>query len=284
MVQITDSWFDLAKIADSGQCFRIVPCSEGQFVALSKDRFVYARLSSGGFWELDCSQEEFDSFWRIYFDLDRDYESWIDSIDPKDEYLLASAKAGWGLRVLNQDPWEALVSFIISQRRSVSSITSCVEKLCRYFGDEIGNARGARDAQCELFSFPRPERLAGLCKDDLRNCSMGYRDDYVLGAARMVVSGELDLDAAVKMEDQELLEELMKIRGVGIKVANCTALYGFHRLGLVPVDVWIARVLEKHYPLGFPVDRYPGYAGFLQLLMFYEARHPLPRGFTTTDI
>ena len=267
MVRIDPEWFDLDKIMDSGQCFRIVPGSDGCVIALSGHRFVRASRGGDGSWELDCTQADYDSFWRGYFDMDRDYSEWFGSIDPDDTYLVRASEAGKGLRVVNQDPWETLVSFIISQRRSVPSITGCVSKLCRKYGDPIGDDRD------ELWSFPGPERLAGLGCDDLSDCSMGYRDEYVLDAARRVVTGQLDLKAASALDDQALLDALMEVRGVGVKVANCTALYGFHRLGLFPIDVWIRRVLDEHYPDGFPMDRYPGYAGFLQLLMFYEARH-----------
>ncbi len=271
MVSVDSEWFDLFKIMDSGQCFRIVPGStsgsDGSILTISGDRFVRARPGAKGSWEFDCTQNEFDGFWRHYFDLDRDYSKWFDSIDPQDDYLVRAGQVGRGLRVVNQDPWETLVSFIISQRRSVPSITGCVAKLCEKFGEPIG------DELDEVYSFPRPEKLAGLCKADLCGCSMGYRDEYVIDAARRVATGVLDLDELAKMDDQSLLDSLMEIRGVGIKVANCTALYGFHRLGLFPIDVWIRRVLDEHYPDGFPMENYPGYAGFLQLLMFYEARH-----------
>ncbi len=267
MIRIDPEWFDLNKIMDSGQCFRILPDRDGSIVALSGDRFVRASKTEDGAWELDCSQEDLDGFWGEYFDLGRDYSEWFGSVDPDDAYLMRAAAVGKGLRVVNQDPWETLVSFIISQRKSVPSITGCVTKLCHKFGDPIG------DEEMELFSFPRPERLAGLSKTDLCGCSMGYRDEYVIDAARRVASGNLDLEALRQASDQHLLDALMQVKGVGIKVASCTALYGFHRLDLFPIDVWIKRTLDEHYPGGFPKEKYPGYSGFMQLLMFYEARH-----------
>ncbi|MGI6216298.1 MAG: DNA-3-methyladenine glycosylase family protein [Coriobacteriales bacterium] len=267
MVNVADEYFDLNKIMDSGQCFRIVPLEDGRVLTMSEGRIVVASQREDGSWDFDCSQKEFDSYWREYFDLDRDYEAWFKGIDSQDEYLKNAAEAGKGLRVVNQNPWETLVSFIISQRRSVPSITTCVGKLCRKFGEPIGNG------EIVAWSFPGPERLASLELEDLGSCSMGYRDKYVLDAARKVVTGELDLEGLANVGDQELLDALMTVNGVGIKVANCTALYGYHRLGLFPVDVWIKRVLETHYPEGFPMENYPGYSGFLQLLMFYEARH-----------
>ncbi len=267
MVNISSKYFDLNKIMDSGQCFRIIPSEDGRILIVSEDHFVRVAEKEDGSWDFDCTQEEFDSYWHGYLDLDNSYEKWFDSIDPQDDYLVGAAKAGMGLRVVNQDPWETLLSFIISQRRSVSSITTCVWRVCRKYGHLVDDDTG------EVYLFPKPEDLAVLSKQDLADCGMGYRDEYILDASRKVASGELDLAALASASDQELLDALMSIKGVGIKVANCTALYGYHRLGLFPIDVWIKRVLDAHYPEGFPMDRYPGYSGFLQLLMFYEARH-----------
>lgn len=267
MVAIDSEYFDLAKIADSGQCFRIVPSYAGGYLAVSENRFVRAAGNPDGSWTLDCTDAEYKSYWKHYFDMERNYSSWFESIDPQDSYLTSAAEAGKGLRVINQDPWETLVSFIISQRRSVASITTCVDRVCRKFGAP------AEDELEEAYLFPNPETLASLSREDLADCGLGYRTDYVLDAARRVATGQLDLEALRSASDEDLLEALMDVHGVGIKVANCTALYGYHRLGLFPVDVWIKRVLESHYPQGFPMERYEGYAGFLQLLMFYEARH-----------
>lgn len=267
MTTIYSEYFDLAKIADSGQCFRIVPSEAGGYLVVSEDRFVRAKGSPDGSWKLDCTDAEYEGHWKHYFDMDESYGEWFDNIDPGDAYLTAAAEAGKGLRVVNQDPWETLVSFIISQRRSVASITTCVTRLCRRFGEP------AEDELGEAYLFPSAETLAPLSHDELADCGLGYRTDYVLDAARKVVTGQIDLQGLRNASDEDLLETLMGIHGVGIKVANCTALYGYHRLGLFPVDVWIERVLEAHYPQGFPMERYGGYAGFMQLLMFYEARH-----------
>jgi len=264
MVTVDTEYFDLHKIMDSGQCFRITPCEDGSILTVHRDRFVRARQTEDLAWEFDCSQEEFDAVWRDYFDLDRNYGEWFASVDPEDAYLQRAASLGRGLRVVNQDHWETLVCFIISQRRSVPSITTCVDKLCRRFGVQ---------ADEDVFLFPSPEALSEITCSDLDGCSMGYRNEYVLDAAKRVADGRLDLDALESASDEELLDALMEIKGVGIKVANCTALYGYQRLGLFPIDVWIDRVLKAHYPAGFPLDRYPGYSGFMQLLMFYAARH-----------
>ena len=270
MVEVPSVDFDLRKIMESGQCFRMLPQDGGWILVVSEDKHVRARLRKNGIWELDCTKAAFEGYWRRYFDLGRDYAPWLAQIDPDDAYLLRAAEIGRGLRVVNQDPWEALVGFIVSQRKSVGAITGCLDKLSRKYGREVRDKRGCAHL------FPSAQVLAALSPDDLADCSLGYRAPYVIDAARKVASGEIDLHALEQETDTVLIEKLMTIRGVGIKVACCVALYGFRRLGLFPVDVWIGRILEEHYPQGFPLERYRDFAGYLQLLMFYEARHRKP--------
>lgn len=267
MVNISSEYFNLHKIADSGQCFRITPCSKGGYITISEDNFVRATICEDTSWNFDCTQTEFDEHWKHYFDLEQDYSKWFESVDKSDNYLTNAAYAGLGLRVLNQNPWEALVSFIVSQRRSVASITSCISRICKKFGEKINTDLD------DIYAFPTPEKLASATNEELASCGLGYRTEYVLNAAQKIASNQINLEELTKVDDQTLIECLMQLKGVGIKVANCTALYGFHRLGLFPIDVWIKRVLDAHYPQGFPLDKYDGYSGFLQLLMFYEARH-----------
>jgi N-glycosylase/DNA lyase len=195
--------------------------------------------------------------------METDYEALIDSIDPDDVYLTAAAEFGRGIRILKQNPWEMLITFIISQRRSIPSIKTCVEALCRRWGRPIGDG---------LYAFPTPEELACASICELSGCSLGYRAEYVYLAAQGVGSGEVDLSAMEKMPDAELFAALTALRGVGPKVANCVSLFGFYRTGAFPIDVWIDRVLKEHYPDGFPMDRYEGFAGVMQQYMFFAAR------------
>ena len=261
---------DIKKIADSGQTFRMTPDPQKSLEAgsdvyrcIAQDRVCFA--GGGRVWyrcaEEDCSEN--DAFWRAYFDLDTDYEGLIDSIDPDDAYLTAAAEFGRGIRILRQDPWEMLITFIISQRRSIPSIKTCVEALCRRWGRQIGDG---------LYAFPTPEELAAAPLDELACCSLGYRTEYVYLAAQGVRSGTVDLERMKDMSDRDLLAALTSLRGVGPKVANCVSLFGFYRIGAFPVDVWIDRVLKEHYPFGFPFERYDGFAGVLQQYMFFAAR------------
>ena len=251
---------DIRKIADSGQTFRMEDISDASgdaYRCIATDK-----VCTAGKGIIECPPED-EKFWKDYFDLDTDYEKMSDSIDQDDAYLCCCAEYGRGIRILRQDPWEMLITFIISQRRSIPSIKTCVERLCGRYGRMLG---------CGLHAFPTPEELSAAGLDDLADCGLGYRSEYVYLACRDVCSGELDLDHMKLLSDDALFETLVKLRGVGPKVANCVCLFGFHRIGAFPVDVWIDRVLKEHYPCGFPMDRYEGYAGVMQQYMFYAAR------------
>ena len=261
---------DIRKTADSGQTFRMSPDPERSIAAgadvyrcIASDRVCFAGGGKIFYRSAEEDTTENDAFWRNYFDLDTDYEAFIGAIDPDDVYLSDAAEFGRGIRILRQDPWEMLITFIISQRRSIPSIKTCVEALCRRWGRPVGDG---------LYAFPTPEELAAAPLDELACCSLGYRTEYVYLAAQGVVSGAVDLNAIGKMTDRELFAALTALRGVGPKIANCVSLFGFHRIAAFPVDVWIDRVLKEHYPNGFPFERYEGFAGVMQQYMFFAAR------------
>ena len=263
MVTIFSGNFDLRQIAESGQCFRMRMLSDSRAYVIAGGRLLHITEKGGGELELSCSEAEYGSFWKDYFDMDSDYSGYISAIDPGDDFLKKAADFGRGIRILRQEPFETLISFIISQRKNIPAIQSSVEKLCRLCGKRIGE---------EAYAFPSPKALASLSEKELSDCSLGYRTPYVREAARRVEAGEADLDAMKKLSDEELYEELVSFYGVGKKVANCVMLFAYHRIGAFPVDVWIKRIEDGHYGGRFPVERYPGFAGVLQQYMFFYSR------------
>ena len=256
--------FDLRQIADSGQCFRMKMTDEDHAVVVAKERVLEIRHVTDDLFEFDCPASDFDDIWRPYFDLDTDYQAFINSIPKEDEFLLKAARESSGIRILRQDPFEMLISFIISQRKSIPAIRSSVEKLCRMCGNEI------RDG---FYSFPDPKALSQLSDVDLASCSLGYRTEYVRDAALSVYSGDAELKNLGTLSDEELFEALTALKGVGRKVANCVMLFGFHRIGAFPVDVWMQRVMDEHYDGRFPVEMYDGFAGVMQQYLFYYRRN-----------
>jgi len=262
MITINNPDFDIQKIADSGQCFRLNRTTENDYLLVAQGRVLRLEQTPDGT-ALDCTREAFEAIWESYFDLETDYAAIRASIDPNDAFLVGAGAFGAGIRILRQDPWETLISFIISQRKNIPAIKKSVELLCKRYGEPIGDG---------VFAFPTAERIAGLDLECLLDCSLGYRGKYIQAAAKMAASGAVDLDKIRKQGDDALLETLKRVPGVGEKVANCVMLFGYHRLSRFPVDVWIDRVFTNRYPDGFPFERYGSVGGVLQQYIFYYAR------------
>ncbi len=270
--------FGIAQIAASGQCFRMEPLAKDRFRAAALDRYIEiqvlpspdpenSRDASGQrqvqTCRFSCSREEFDGFWRSYFDLDFDYSAVKKSILPEDAYLRRAAGTGGGIRILRQDLWETLISFLISQQNNIPRIRRCIRLLCEAYGTPL-------DGSPDLHSFPTAEALAAADEEALRRCNLGYRAKYVLAAARSVAGGQISLDAIRNMEFPEAREALMEFYGVGVKVADCVCLFALHHLEAFPVDTHIRQVLEREYPEGFPFSAYAPLAGILQQYMVYH--------------
>lgn len=257
--------FSPEAIADSGQCFRMRAQPDGVRL-IACGRWLKITPAEGGFW-FSCTDEEFETVWRPYFDLDADYAAYRARILKRDKFLQCAAEYGAGLRILRQEPFEMLVSFIISQRKSIPAIRTAVEALCTRFGSPLDTPEGT------AYAFPTPPQLAAASPEELAACGLGYRAPYVQDAARRTADGTLDLAALAELSDEQLLEQLQTVCGVGVKVASCTALFAYHRLGALPVDVWIERVLRQVYGGQWP-RRYQPCAGVLQQYIFYYARCP----------
>ena len=281
--------FDLGQIWQSGQCFRMTQVDENHFQVIAGDRFleveklgVDANLTvmdtdstmpsgapvipnAGIQYALSCSEEEFDSFWYDYFDLGTDYfQKYIETINPRDKYLTSAAAFGSGIRILRQDLWEMIVSFLISQQNNITRIRRCIQNICEKYGEERTSPNGQK-----YFAFPTPEALAVLDDDDLKPCNLGYRSKYVVRAAKSVVSGEINLEAICQMNYKKAREELLKFFGVGEKVADCICLFALHHLQAFPIDTHINQALQAHYKRGFPNRRYHGFQGVMQQYIFY---------------
>ncbi len=265
MIKIASEDFDIAKIAGSGQCFRMNESGDSCYLMVAANRLLRLEFSDGES-RLYCSQKEFDEIWKAYFDFDTDYRAIRESVSKEDSYLFNAMQYGRGIRILRQDPWEMLISFIISQRKNIPAIKRSIELLCEACGERITSEAGS------FYAFPSPERLAEMSAGALNACSLGYRTKYIQKTAGLVANKEIDLEALRKASDEELLSKLLTIPGVGPKVANCVMLFGYHRLSSFPRDVWMNRVIDGEYDGSFPLDLYPGYQGVMQQYLFYYAR------------
>lgn len=262
--------FNLKHIADSGQCFRMNQVEEKRYSLVAFDRYLELSQLDDNRIELTCSKEEYDLLWKDYFDMDYDYSSIVTRLtDGKDDFLRNAAQFGWGLRILKQDVFETLISFIISQRKNIPAIKASIEQLSILYGQKkIDNVSGKT-----YYTFPSPERLARAELSELRGAGLGYREKYVRDTAKAVSQGEIDLLALRQLDRDRAMEQLMNLPGVGIKVANCVSLYGLHHIEAFPIDVWIARILKEVYHDNFNLELYNGYAGIVQQYMFYYMRN-----------
>lgn len=261
-VKITDD-FDIDKIAHSGQCFRVKQLDNRVWRFIADNKILLMRSLGKGVYEVSADVKEWNGFWYDYFDLDRNYSVIRSAAKGRSAFVDEALEFGKGLRVLRQDPWEMLVTFIISQRKSIPAITSAVEALCEAFGEPIRTRLGM------LYAFPLPEVLAAARDEDLAVCGLGYRLPYVRSAAEMVSSGELDLLNMSDLEDEKLFAELQRVHGVGKKVANCVCLFGYSRASMVPVDVWIARAIDEECGGVDPFADFGDDAGIIQQYVFY---------------
>ena len=257
---------DLAGTEKSGQCFRWIEDGGSYLIPAGG---MLARVSEAGD-GIDVSilsslpkkktSPDIENFWKKYFDAELDYEAIRKMPEKKDRFLSCAASEGEGLRIIYQEAFETLITFIISQRKSIPAIKTSVERICSTVGRKIPGT--------DVYDFPAPKELAGLSGEELSACGLGYRAPYIQAAAENVYHGDTDLEKMACLSDDDLLESLMALNGVGVKVANCTALFGFHRLDLFPIDVWIQRALDAHYGGTFPLEKYHPYNGIMQQYIF----------------
>lgn len=267
---IYSSNFNIKHIADSGQCFRMNRIEDNRYGLIAYGRYLELTQLDEKRIELACSEEEYDLIWKDYFDMDYNYGHIITGLSKgNDEFLKNAVRYGSGLRILKQEIFETLISFIISQRKNIPAIKNCIEQLCLQYGEK---KISRIDGEKIYYAFPSPEKLAMADRKDLRKAGLGYRDEYVLKTAAAVWKGEIDLNGLKQLSREKALDQLLGLSGVGIKVANCVSLYGLHHIEAFPVDVWIARILKDIYHNNFNLELYKGFAGIVQQYMFYYMR------------
>ena len=270
-IHITDD-FNLDRIADSGQCFRWRKDDSGAYRIIHKGHCLKIRSLGNAMFRLSCSEDEYREIWHDYFDFGENYRSVRERVSREEDPFLADAcEYGKGIRILRQDPWEMLVSFIISQNKNIPAIKKSIELLCETAGKRCENTEQEREDDGQLV-FPSPEQILSLSDEALAACRLGYRCRYVKAAASDVAEGKLDLDSLRDAPEEETIKGLMSVCGVGVKVANCISLFGLHHIDAFPIDVWIRRILQNEYPAGYPKEKYSPYNSIYQQYMFYYYR------------
>lgn len=253
--------FDADKIFDCGQCFRWLKQPDGSWRGIAHSRVMTLSQEENRV-TLSAPKEDFESIWHNYFDLERDYEAMRSRLGVSD-YMTKACEFGKGIRILRQEPWEALCTFIISQCNNIARIRGIVERLCALKGEELGEG---------LYSFPSFDTVASLREEDLAPLRSGYRAKYILEAARAVSEGRFDLDAACKMNADDAMKALLTLEGVGKKVAGCVMLFGLGKTEAFPIDTWMKKALKEYFEEGFDPRVFGDDAGIAQQYIFYYAR------------
>lgn len=255
---------DLEQTLDCGQSFRWEKQNDGSFSGVAFGKYVNISLDGTDMIIKNAAPDD-EKIWREYFDLELDYGKIRGDISKLHPVLEEAARYAPGIRILRQEPYEALCTFIISQNNNIKRIKGIVARLCESFGDEIDEG---------VYTFPTAERLAKLTPEDLAPLRAGFRNRYIIDSAKKVASHEVDLELCKTADYDTARAELMKITGVGVKVADCTLLFGMHRVEAFPVDVWMKRAMEKLFP-GMSANDFGEYAGIAQQYIFHYSRmHP----------
>lgn len=253
--------FDLPHTLDCGQAFRWKCDQNDVWCGVANAKFLrLQKLQDGTVVLYDTTPQDFEDIWCDYFDLKRDYDAIVKQLS-LDATLKKACEYSYGIRILNQEPFETLCSFIISQNNNIKRIKGIIERLCENFGEK-------RDG---FYTFPTPQKLAGLTLEDLSVLRSGFRAKYLLDAAKKVSSGEVDLYNLKNLPLDTARDELMKIVGVGPKVADCCLLFSHRHTSAFPKDVWIKRAMEIMFKGKLPENALE-YAGIAQQYIFFFAR------------
>ncbi|HIX15838.1 MAG TPA: 8-oxoguanine DNA glycosylase [Candidatus Hungatella pullicola] len=300
MYQIAIDHMDLEQIARSGQCFRMrrlekeggkdksleegnrtdggqMRGTEELWAVTAMDQYTEI-CQRGNEFTFSCGEKEFEEFWRGYFDFSRDYGHMKETIDPQDSYLKAAVKFGWGVRILSQDLWEMILTFLISQNNNIKRIAASVEALCHKYGPAL-TGQGF-DGPVAYYGFPGPKDVYSGGLEGLQELGLGYRDKYIFAMAEWCSTeeGVQWLEDLSETDYHTAHSMLISRLGIGKKVADCICLFGLGHVEAFPVDTHIRQILDKWYPEGFPLKRYEGFAGIIQQYLFYYKRNGQAKG------
>lgn len=266
--------FELEHIFDCGQCFRFDKTGENTYTGVAGNHAL--RISQDGTTVTlyDTSERDFYDFWYDYFDLSRNYGE-IKKTLSKDPVMREAIKYGEGIRILRQDLWETIISFIISASNNIPRIKGIIERFCQAYGEEI------RYMGKTFYSFPTAEKTARLTVADLSVIRAGFRDKYIINTAKEIAGGNFSLNSLRSLPTPDAKKMLMTLSGVGNKVSDCILLFGLNRADAFPVDVWIKRIMEYCYFDGeAPIsaisalaeEKFGALGGYAQQYLFFWAR------------
>lgn len=276
--------FDIGPILESGQVFRFQKISDYSYLLIAKQKLIKIAQQPGSSSVLiyNTNTGEAEEIWENYLDIDTDYEAITQKLMQKDEYLSQAVAFGTGVRILKQDPWEMLISFILSQNKAIPHIKQCITNISEQFGLPI-NEHGESDEYDQIYyTFPTPDQLSRATEEALRGCKIGFRAPYIIDAYQKILNGDIVLKDLYMLSAPEAKEQLMKIKGVGPKIADCILLFAYSKTEVFPTDVWIKRVIEGIYFKGkemklteiqsFAKEYFGDLAGYAQQYLFFYGR------------
>lgn len=272
--------FTLSQILECGQCFHFDKLDEEVYEVVAFGRAVKMEQTDKVLRIYGSSMEDYEGIWKLYLDMDNDYGLIKQSVIKADGALKTAVDEKSGIRILNQDFFETLISFIVSQNKSIPQIRQCVKNISHRFGDEVIGYNGEA-----FYVFPDVQRLHDATEEELRECKVGFRAPYIKNATEAVYSGAVTKEKLDELDIAQARELLMTIKGVGEKVANCVLLFGLGRREAFPVDVWMKRIMEQMYFDGkdtkkqdieaFAVNKFGDLGGYAQQYLFDYARTTL---------
>ena len=279
--------FDLKQTFTCGQCFRWHENPDTSYTGVIKNGVlniykVDDKVTIYGIFDDKLGQNKFEEIVKEYLDLERDYGQVQRIISKDDENMKQAVEYGKGIRILKQDSWEMLISFITSACNNIPRISKTIENISKKFGKRIElNAKSENiNLNGVFYLFPTPEELGKATMEELRECNLGFRDKYVFEATQNVLSKELDLNSLNNVEYEKAKVELLKINGVGSKVADCILLFAYSMFEAFPVDTWIKKIMNELYVDSknakkieeYAHRRFGKYAGIAQQYLFYYKR------------
>lgn len=274
--------FDLDHILDCGQCFRWERQEAGTYIGTAFGKIAELQYDSGSntLKMYNTCREDFENIWFDYFDLSRDYSQIKTRLAQGDAIMSEAIDYGAGIRILNQEKWETLISFIISQNNNIPRIKKCINSLAENFGEEAGSYKGKT-----YYNLPSCEKLASLTEEDLGVCRLGYRAKYLIKTAEKVRDegiASLESLGDCSISSVQATETLRGYCGVGPKVANCIALFSLGKFDSFPIDVWVKKVMNELYGIdekdvkgmrNYATEHFGEYGGIAQQYLFYYITH-----------
>ncbi len=264
--------FLLSQTLECGQCFHYIKVDEEEYKISAYGRMLHIKQTGDTLILYNASAEDYERIWKKYFDLDRDYGRIKSILLENNPVLEPAIEEMWGVRILNQDFFETLISFIISQNQQIPRIRKIISEICKKYGEKLDD---------ELYSFPGPKEILAAGEEGMRECKAGFRAAYIINACKWYLSRNDWGKYLLEIPYTECIDNLCRIKGVGNKVANCVALFSLEKRDAFPVDVWIKRIMEELYFDGetrigdiekLAHDKYGEYGGYAQQYLFYYGK------------